>query len=133
MKLFQKKYLLIALLILGGIVVVCFIFSGQKEGLSKEASRRYYDRNPSAHVYVKPAEIKQTDYTIIKGNWLEKKCDPYDGLENGILHAVCPYKDSNKQSQFRDAKLDLSTCADWAANNNGGTLTCVNKKKKKKK
>ena len=132
MKMFQNKYLLATLFILGGIVVMCFIFSGQKEGWSKGVDIARYNQNPSLHEIVIPEEIKRTDYTIIKGNWLEtsKKCDPYDGLEQGILHAFCPYNDSNRVTKFRDSKLDLNTCADWAANNKGGTLTCTNKKKK---
>lgn len=131
--------IILLILILGGFFFIFFICLGQNEGFaSKNSANRYFAEHKEeiqAEIDNRPPEIPPTDYSVVKGNWLDipsgrkhPRCDGWS-LENKVLTYTC--EKVNKGNKVRpmdpiDGKIDLNTCKkmEVSYSDKTGKLSC---------
>ena len=130
-------FLLILILILGGLFLL--FFTGQKEGFfskSRTRQKATYEANKDkiqAEIDSEPPEVPPTDFTVVKGNWLDikpgKKNPPCEGwsLEDKVLTYTCEKINKNKSyPDYNDGTIDMKKCKTMAVtySDKTGKLSC---------
>jgi len=108
--------------IFGGTYLAWYMLRQQEYfGGYKGGSQRYFAQHQEEiqkEIDNRPEEVPDTDYSIVKGDWLTNPttgCDPWGDLSNNILYYTCFKKHkmrSGVEPKFSnvEGEIDLKKC-----------------------